>query len=118
MIDYFWVRDIYIYRSGSVAKNAYNDYEKSWTNPVLVSHVLGWIGPETSPQESNQDQEKVKGILLASFPVGTDIKYDDIITVDGPLGGGTKYLVNGNPAVGYTPRGQHHIEAYVEAVNG
>lgn len=104
------VRDAVI-RTATPTLDRYNNTVLDWSSPTETS-VKAWV-TQTGTLENREQRDAVIDTLLATFPTDTPIGPSDRVVIDGRV-----YEIDGEPAVRWTPRGPHHIEASLTAVRG
>jgi hypothetical protein len=97
----------------TVTTGVYGDENRDWSNPTTTT-TTGWLGPVSSsePVERGRDQLVTTTDVLMLEPTEA-VDVIDRIIVDG-----ITYEVNGHPVRARTPRGVHHLEVPLRAVEG
>lgn len=91
--------------------DAYGDTQPDWTTPTGES-VNGWLAQQSSIQDLD-GRNATSTALILTVPAGTVITARNRVVIDGRT-----YEVSAEPIAAWTPRGEHHIEAQLEVIDG
>ena len=104
------VRPVVIQTAGA-RTDAYGDTQPDWTTPTTVA-AGGWLAQQSSIEDL--DGRAATASTLALFlPAGTVITARNRVVIDART-----YEIIGEPHKAWTPRGEHHVEVQLQAVDG
>lgn len=104
------VQPLTVQRASTVT-NRYGSVEKDWTT-VTETVVNGWVSRMSQSEDPTRREAQVSE-WVAYFPAGTSIHGGDRVVWQDAT-----FEVDGPPFHAWTPRGEHHIEAPLRAVDG
>lgn len=104
------VRSVTIHTAGT-RTDTYGNTVPDWTTSTNVT-VGGWLA-YLNGIEVLDGRTATSTTLALTIPAGTTITAADRVTIDG-----LTYDVNAEPMSAWTPRGEHHIQCVLVAVNG
>lgn len=111
-IEQFYIHDVTVKRAVTVT-NRYNNSERVWAN-ATETPLRGWKSQReaTEPAEAGRPSVTVTQDILF-VPADADIRAHDRVEVLD-----TEWDVDGVPHEAWTPRGLHHLEVKLRAVEG
>jgi head-tail adaptor len=111
-IDGFYTLDVTVLRAGAGTPK-YGNATLDWTDPSMTM-TSGWLAQHTSaePVTTGRTTAVITDSVLF-LPPETDITERDRVEVDGRT-----YAIDGVPVKARTPRGVHHLEVKLRAVEG
>lgn len=103
-------------RSGAVLRpawttTAHNDRKADWAHATSTT-VRCWVSQQSSREIRDGRAAEIRQ-WVGFFEAGTDIVAGDRVVVDG-----STFEVDGPPHRAWSPRGEHHVEAILVAVEG
>lgn len=104
------VRDVAIIHAGA-RTDAYGDTQPNWSTATETT-TNGWLSQQSSI-EDRQNRNATSSQLILFLPTGTVITARDRVRIDG-----TVYELVSEPLSAWTPRGEHHLEVFVQLVTG
>lgn len=95
----------------STRVDAYGDNQPKW-DTAAESTTSGWLAQQSSI-ENRDGRNATSSSLVLYLPAGTVITARDRVRIDG-----TTYELVSEPLSAWTPRGEHHLEVFVNLVTG
>lgn len=94
-----------------VRTDGYGDPQPNWMT-ATESTTSGWLAQQSST-ENVDGRNTTSSTLVLVLPAGTAVTARDRVRIDA-----TVYELVSEPLSAWTPRGEHHIEVFVELVPG
>lgn len=104
------VRSVTIITAGT-RTDAYGDSQLDWT-AATEAPTNGWLAQQSSSQDLDGRDATATNLVLV-LPAGTAITARERVRIDGRT-----YSVSSEPTRAWTPRGEHHVEASLEVIDG
>lgn len=104
------VRTVDIIHAGA-RTDAYGDSQPNWSTASETT-TNGWLAQQTSI-EDRDGRNATSSTLVLFLPADSAITARDRVRIDGIV-----YELVSAPLSAWTPRGEHHLEVFVQLVTG